>query len=208
MNNHISVTLKDAALVNLKKKFEVLRGFAKNGIPFKCNDKGEFLFDRKTGKRTLDFCPVSFSQFAKWTTDSSKNTGHQNSEWVKRKIGNFTSHSPDTLDKYPKVKSQVSSLFEAVKKKSSEQMLREQHADKLKQLECEREHWKAMAEAEGSKLLEYLDKVIVLEKKVNELQRALVSAKDGVKAIEENKDAEISELKKQLFEINRFKPVK
>jgi len=206
-STHVSITLKEKALQNLKIKLDILNHFAKCGVPFSRSIKGEVRFDPKTGKKVLDFCPLSLSQFAKWTTNPRINPEFQNCEWTKKQYDSFISHSPDTLNKYPKLKAQVLAALKLAKIKRQGQAQSENYGDKIQAIVNEKDHWKAMAESEGAKLLEYLDRALVAEKNEKAIDRAFKSAKERLKQVEESKDRTIAELRKLLSQVSRFKAV-
>lgn len=204
--DHISKILKMEALSNIQKKIDALKNYAKNGIPYLTDNSGNPIHDSVSGKRSLCYYPASFSQFARWATsepldvDSVKRSEEEGSL-------SFSTHSHDTLRNYPKLKNEVDSLLKAVKKKAATQLAYE-NGEHINAIKSDRDQWKAIAESEGLSLLQYMDRAMQAEKRVIELERALNSAREMYVDMDNERKKEIAELKRQLSEVSRFKPIK
>lgn len=197
--DHVSKVLKVEALSNIQKKIGVLKTYAKKGVPFLTDESGNPIHDSTSGKKILCDYPSSFSQFSRWA--STEKVGGKMDE-----DPSFLSHSHDTLCKYPQLKNEVASLLEAVKKKATMQLASE-NGDKIKALKFDRDYWKAIAETEGLSMLQCLERATQAEKRVVELERALISAREMYVEMENKMNRVIAELKRQLSEVSRFRPV-
>ena len=209
---------KAKATENINLKLRVLREFVTHGLPWKCDQDGEVIRDSETGARQVDFVPKNELAFAKWTTDTSKekrycNCDHNISEIISRH-GAFSSHGPDSLKSRPTEHAKAKALFKAIKKTEADQLAKENQKDLLKQLKAEVSHLEAVAQEEGAYVVEALDKMAKMEKRVKDLERALSEAKaaheETVKRMNveiASKNVEISSLRKQFSEKFGLRPV-
>jgi hypothetical protein len=214
-SKRISDINQEAATQNIERKLGVLRTFTISGIPWKTDDSGKPIRDALTGFRTLDFCPVNEFAFAKWTLEPHKNDKYRNCPYVVSLLttihGEFISHGPDSLLKRPDLRAQAKTVFNALRKKATAQLADEDSSDQLIQLQKEVKSLKAMAEQEATFVLSAIGERADLQKENAKISRALASARDQIRILQErmdrevaSKDAEIAALKKQLAEIRRF----
>lgn len=203
---HQSVSLKQEAFNNIKRKHGIIKDWISKGVPFLQDDNNKLVRDAD-GEKILDFYPTSLRRFYPWD-------GTQNHPKAHKDIINISGTGTTTLDAYPELKDEIESDLNTLKLKGkiqsedssksyeiqrvSNQLILEQ----MQRSSAEKKYLGIHMEHEELKLS--LSEAVRENEQANKLYEKMLNKKNA-KIIELN--TTIAELRKSLSKVSTLKTV-
>jgi len=137
---------------NLKAKARLLKKFASNGVPWKRDEQGKYVYD-ENGKKLLEDVPLDATNFSRWKSlDVSRENLPENIDFKSNSRSTFyTEHNKDIHNEVNAYFSTLELLIKRTYEKNNKKTV-------IESLEVDVEYWASLANAQATTILDMVSK--------------------------------------------------